>query len=67
MKQIAAVLVVLAFSAILFGVITDVAEGDENYNDHSYEHSGDGTNGDGNSPDQGEQAREEPRTRFKDK
>jgi hypothetical protein len=62
MKRALLILAALAALGIFCGGVADVASGDENYYDHSEEHS----SGPGEPPDDG-MAREEPRTRFKDR
>lgn len=57
------VLIALAVMAIFCGGVVEAdADGDENYHDHSEEHS----NGPG-EPSKDGQARDESRTRFKDR
>jgi hypothetical protein len=62
MKIWSSYLIALAVLGFFYGVVADAdANGDENYHDHSEEHS----YGNGEPPEDG-QAREESRTRAKD-
>ncbi|HPR66980.1 MAG TPA: hypothetical protein PLM24_07600 [Methanothrix sp.] len=62
MKRIIFVLIAVAVMALFCGAVVEAdADGDENYHDHSEEHS----DGPGEPPEDG-QAREELRTRAKD-
>lgn len=60
-KMVAVALLLLVFTGIIGGIMTASVSADENYIDHSYEHS----DGPGEAPEEG-MSREEPRTRFKD-
>ena len=64
MKKVVVLLIALAVMGIFYGVVADAdasGGGDENYHDHSEEHS----SGNGEPPEDG-QARDESRTRAKD-
>jgi hypothetical protein len=61
-KMVTVAILLLVFATMFAGIMTVSVSADENYNDYSQEHS----DGPGEAPDDG-MAREEPRTRFKDR
>ena len=65
-KAIAIVIAAIFLITVICGTVT--ANGDEHYNDHSYEGDSPNAQGDTQHPDDtgGDQERNEPRTRNKD-